>query len=143
MKNVRLALLVPAAVFAAVIVSPAHMVEAHSPADDVLRQEARWLKAITNGDRATVASILLPKYMHINDQGLLIDRAQELENTVPLPVTFTETEQTVDFAGLAAVVHGVNTITQPGKAPRRDRFTDVFVFEHGTWRALSAQETAL
>jgi len=53
------------------------------------------------------------------------------------------TEQTVDFAGDAAVVHGLNTITQSGKAPARVRFTDVFVKQNGRWMALSAQETAI
>lgn len=143
MKHVRLALLVPAALFVGTLVSPAPMVEAHSPIDDVLMQEARWLKAITNGDRATIQSILLPHYKHINDQGKLIDRLEELENTAKLPFTFTASEQTVDFAGLAAVVHGVNTITKGSSVVKRDRFTDVFVFDHGTWRALSAQETLI
>ena len=56
---------------------------------------------------------------------------------------FSATEQTVDFAGNVAAVHGLNTITQAGKVPARDMFTDMFAKQHGVWMALSAQETAL
>lgn len=51
-------------------------------------------------------------------------------------------EQTFDFAGSVAVVHGVNTITRAHKVSR-ERYTDVYVNQNGTWLALSAQETAI
>jgi hypothetical protein len=76
---------------------------------------------------------------------MLIDRAQELASTTKLPIAMNLTQETVDFdsSGDAAVVHGLNTIIQPGKPPSRARFTDVFVKQTGTWLALSAQETAI
>jgi hypothetical protein len=37
----------------------------------------------------------------------------------------------------------VNTLTHDGDVPARERFTDVFVLQDGTWLALSAQETAM
>jgi hypothetical protein len=52
-------------------------------------------------------------------------------------------EQTVDFAGDVAVVHGLNTLTESGKRLARERYTDVYVKRDGTWMALSAQETAI
>jgi ketosteroid isomerase-like protein len=114
-------------------------------AQAVLRQEARWIAAIVNGDRATVAAILRADFKHIDDRGTLIDLAQELASTTKLPIAMNLTQETVDFdsSGDAAVVHGLNTITQPGKPASRARFTDVFVKQNGTWLALSAQETAI
>jgi hypothetical protein len=113
------------------------------PCADVLAQEARWLTAITAGDRATVESILGPTFKHVNSEGQLVDRAKEVDGTTPLPLTMNPSEQIVDIAGDAAVIHGVNTLIQNGKVRTRERFTDVFVLQDGVWKALSAQETTL
>ncbi|HXL63254.1 MAG TPA: nuclear transport factor 2 family protein, partial [Mycobacterium sp.] len=113
------------------------------PCADVLAQEARWLTAITAGDRATVESILGPTFKHVNSEGQLVDRAKEVDGTIPLPFTMNPSEQIVDIAGDAAVIHGVNTLIQNGKVRTRERFTDVFVLQDGVWKALSAQETTL
>ncbi|MFC9838506.1 DUF4440 domain-containing protein [Rhodococcus sp. NPDC127530] len=51
--------------------------------------------------------------------------------------------QTVDIVGDTAVIHGVNTLTESGTVLARERFTDVFIQQNGTWMALSAQETAI
>jgi hypothetical protein len=52
-------------------------------------------------------------------------------------------EQLVDIAGDTAVIHGLNTLIDNGKVLARERFTDVFQLQNGTWIALSAQETTL
>lgn len=85
----------------------------------------------------------MANYKHITDQGAILSRTQELAATAKEPFTMKATAQTIDFAGDAAVVHGVNTLTQSGKILMRVRFTDVFVKRNGTWMALSAQETAI
>jgi hypothetical protein len=113
------------------------------PCADVLAQEARWLTAITAGDRATVESILGPTFKHVNSEGQLVDRVKEVDGTTPLPFTMNPSEQIVDIAGDAAVIHGVNTLIENGKVRTRERFTDVFVLQDGVWKALSAQETTL
>jgi hypothetical protein len=113
------------------------------PCSDVLAQEARWLTAITSGDRATVETILAPAFRHVNADGQMFDRAQEIAATEPLPFTFNASDQIVDIAGDAAVIHGINTLMQNGKVVDRERFTDVFVLQNGGWMALSAQETKL
>jgi len=113
------------------------------PCADVLAQEARWLTAITAGDRATVESILGPTFKHVNSEGQLFDRAKEVDSTTPLPFTMNPSEQIVDVAGDAAVIHGINTLIENGKVLTRERFTDVFVLQDGVWKALSAQETKL
>jgi len=108
----------------------------------VLAQEARWLTAITAGDVPTVESILAPTFRHINADGQLFDRAQEIASMEELPFTMNPSGQLVDIAGDTAVIHGVNTLIQDGKVLTRERFTDVFVLQNGIWMAISAQETA-
>lgn len=108
---------------------------------EVLAQEARWLTAITGGDRDTVDSILSADFKHITSEGKLLDRAQEIATTVKLPFAMNPTEQLVDIAGDTAVIHGLNTLTQNGRVMSRARFTDVFILQNGEWMALSAQET--
>ena len=113
------------------------------PCADVLVQERRWLTAITDGDRATVESILAPSFKHINADGELLDRAQEMAGIETVSFTMNPSEQHVDIAGETAVVHGVNTLIDGGKILARERFTDVFALANGIWVALSAQETTL
>src|SRR5262249_28907486 len=109
---------------------------------DVLAQEMRWLKAITDGDVATVESILGPTFKHINSEGRLLSRAEEIAAMAPLPFSMNPSEQFVDISGNTAVIHGVNTLIQDGTVIGVERFTDVFVLQDGVWKALSAQETA-
>ena len=50
-------------------------------------------------------------------------------------------EQLVGISGDTAIIHGVNTLIDNSAVIARERFTDVFVLQNGTWLALSAQET--
>lgn len=111
------------------------------PCADVLAQEQRWLSAITAGDVPTVESILGPAFRHINSEGRLLNRAEEIASMEPLPFTMNPSEQIVDIAGDTAVIHGVNTLIQDGQVIGVERFTDVFALQNGQWMALSAQET--
>jgi hypothetical protein len=113
------------------------------PCTEVLAQERRWLTAITDGDRATVESILAPSFKHINADGELLDRAQEMAGIEKVSFTMNPSEQHVDIVGDTAVIHGVNTLIDGGKILARERFTDVFALQNGIWVALSAQETTL
>ena len=95
------------------------------------------------GDRATVESILAPSFKHIDSDGKLLDRAQEIAGIEKVSFTMNPSDQLVDIAGDTAVVHGVNTLIDSGKVLALERFTDVFVLQNGSWIALSAQETTL
>jgi uncharacterized protein (TIGR02246 family) len=106
----------------------------------IMRLEARWLIALRHGDRATIASILAPDYKHVTSSGKLLDREQEISAASEPAPPMKWTDQTIDFAGETAIVHGLNTMTESGKAVR-ERFTDVFVNERGVWLAIAAQET--
>ena len=48
------------------------------PCADVLAQEMRWLTAITAGDVPAVESILSPTFKHVDSEGRLINRAEEI-----------------------------------------------------------------
>lgn len=117
--------------------------EAASVEEAVLAAEARWLQAITAGDRATIETILLPDFRHTTADGVILDRAQEIEGIVPLTATFTASEQVVNIYDDTAVVHGINTVTEGQTVVARERFTDVFIKRDGVWMALAAQETAI
>ena len=113
------------------------------PCAGVLAQERRWLTAITDGDRTTVESILAPNFKHINSDGDLLDRGQEIAALEKTSVTMNPSDQLVDIAGDTAIIHGVNTLIDNGAVLARERFTDVFILSDGVWMALSAQETTL
>jgi hypothetical protein len=147
MKRAAFLLLVLAVVSAGQFVAVPRGLAASSssPSNEVIRLEARWITAILNGDRSTVASILSDHFKHITNEGALIDRTQELAGIKKELFTIALSEQTVDFNpnGDAAVLHGLDTITQPGKPVKRQRFTDVFYKVNGTWLAVSAQENVI
>jgi hypothetical protein len=108
----------------------------------ILRQEARWLDALMKGDRATIASLLAPGYKHINSSGTLLDRDQELATASEPAGPMKWTDQTITLSGNMGIVHGLNTMAAAGKTVR-ERFTDVFVNQNGTWLAIAAQETTV
>lgn len=142
MKGLRIASAVYAgALGALILISASARASAPDSAAAVLHQETRWLNAIVDGDAKTVASILGPNFTHITSRGKLLHRAQELAALKKEPFTMNTSEQTVDFAGDAAVVHGLNTIVQSGKTLTRERYTDVYAKQNATWMALSSQET--
>lgn len=53
------------------------------------------------------------------------------------------TDQVVDIVGDTAMSHGVDTVTESGNLLARERFTDVFVKQDGTWMALGAGDLDL
>jgi hypothetical protein len=108
----------------------------------ILRQDARWLDALMKGDRATVASLLAPGYKHINSSGTLLDREQELATASEPAGPMKWTDLTITLSGNTGIVHGLNTMAASGKTVR-ERFTDVFVNQNGTWLAIAAQETTV
>jgi hypothetical protein len=124
-----------------VLVSISARASAPASAAAVLHQESRWLAAIVAGDAKVAAAMLSPNFTHITSRGELLHRAQELAAMKRESFTMNPSEQTVDFAGDAAIVHGLNTLVQSGKTLARERYTDVYVNQNGTWMALSAQET--
>jgi hypothetical protein len=118
--------------------------EAPPEAQAVLTVEHRWLKAIERGDVKWMAATLPENYVHVDYTGKLYYRDDEVKAAAkPSPFTEKWTEQTVDFAGNAAIVHGLSTVTDHGKVILRQRYTDVYEKTNGHWIPWSAQETAI
>lgn len=124
--------------------TPARTLASADPAAiAVLDREQTWLQAVAKHDAKLLGTVLAENFMHTNYKGVVTYREQELANVVkPKPYTEVTSEQTVDFAGKdAAVVHGLNTVSQGGNVILLLRYTDVYVKQNGRWLALSAQET--
>jgi hypothetical protein len=145
MQRFSIATLCSVIVFIASIVPAPARAEASPDAQAVLAQEERWLAAIVAGDRRTIDAILShePEFTHITADGKQLYRAQELAETKKEAFAMKATDQTVDFVANVAIVHGINTITQPHRPTARVRFTDVFVRRGMTWQAESAQESPI
>jgi len=132
------------ATFAA-FATPARVVASASPnAIAVLDREAQFLAAISRSDAKALGTILAANYVHTTYQGKIEYREDALRNVGAHSAYTQKTgEQTVDFAGDVAVVHGINTVSQGAKVVLRLRYTDVYVRQGGAWRVLSAQETKI
>ena len=132
---------------AAVILSLAALLPAHAWASAspkavaVLDVQHAWLKALKARDVKTIAQLLAPNYVHVDASGRMYHRDVELAGIEAMPpITENWGQETVDFAGTAAIVHGVSTNVQKGKT-FRERYVDVYQFINGRWQAISAQET--
>lgn len=125
---------------------PVHANASASPnAIAVLNREAQWLAAVSRGDAKTLGTILADNYVHTDYKGNVEYREGAIAN-IGRHKAYTQdtSEQTVDFAGSVAVVHGINTVSMSGKVVMRLRYTDVYVKDgRGAWKALSAQETPI
>lgn len=119
----------------------------HTPrtAAGALAAERNWVAAIERRDAAALGCLLAPGFTDNNWQGKLVTRAEMLDGFAAKPkITLVLDELTTDVSGDMAVVRGRNRQTGPdGKPAGAVRFTDIFVYRAGAWRALRAQETVI
>ena len=127
------------------ILAPAAARASASPqAIAVLNVEQRWLSAIAHHDEVALGKILGDDYARVNYFGTLSYRQDELAAVRRRhPYAQKTSEQTVDFAGDAAIVRGVNTVTRSGRVIARLRYTDVYALRAGRWVAVASQETTM
>jgi hypothetical protein len=123
---------------------PPARADAPPEAQAVLAQEHRWLNALEAGDATALGAILPDNFIHITYLGKVRYRDDELANAKgPKPYKQHLSEQTVDFSHDVAIVHGLNTISRQENVVLQLRYTDVYIKDHGHWRPISAQETAI
>jgi ketosteroid isomerase-like protein len=119
----------------------------HTPktTDGALAAERYWVAAIERRDAAALGCLLAPGFTDFNWRGQVVGRAAMLGGFAARPrVRLTLDDLSVDLDGDLAVVRGRNRQTGPdGKPAGMVRFTDVFVYRDGAWRALRAQETVV
>lgn len=108
----------------------------------LLQLEQSWLQAAQSRDIDALRRILSDDYVDINYAGVLRDKADALRssNVTSRKSTQTLSEEKVRIYGSTAIVTGLGTLVT-GSHTYQWRFTDVFNAEHGTWRAVSSQET--
>jgi len=105
--------------------------------------EAAWVAALQARDTAALARLLTDDFVDTTWQGARRAKPEVLAGLAangPQPLDISDL--TVSLHGDTAVCRGLNTIRGPDAAVRAHiRFTDVFLYRDGGWRALSAQET--
>lgn len=116
--------------------------QAAAAAAPLLQLEQTWLRAAQSRDIGALQRILSDDYVDINYAGILRDKADALKapNVTSRKTTQTLSEERVRIYGTTAVVTGLGTLAA-GKHRYQWRFTDVFIADHGAWRAVSSQET--
>jgi len=110
-----------------------------------LAAEHYWVSAIEHRDVAALDCLLADGFTDFDWQGRVVTRAQMLDGFAAKPhITLELDDLSTDVIGEMAVVRGRNAQTGPdGKPMGAVRFTDVFVWRAGAWRALRAQETVI
>jgi hypothetical protein len=114
-------------------------------AEVVIRFEQDWLRALNEHNRSTLGKILADDFLNSSWKGELRTKRQIIDQTNNQSTYGQKlTDMTVSFYGNAAIVRGLNIISDAsGKIVLRLRFTDVLIYRHRKWQAVSAQETAI
>jgi ketosteroid isomerase-like protein len=130
---------------AAIALMTAACPERPRTAAGALATETAWVAAIESRDVAALTCILDPAFADNNWRGERVARAEVLARLPHRPSSQLHlSDLQVTVRGDMAMVRGVNTQTTPdGKAIGAVRFTDVFVYRGGSWRAVAAQETVI
>jgi hypothetical protein len=112
-------------------------------AEGVRYAEAAWAKAIETRDAPKLACRLAPEFVDSDWQGRMRARADVLAALGSHPqVHLALSELTIRLIRNVAIARGLNSErSADGHFVGQVRFTDVFVYEKGIWRAISAQET--
>ena len=133
------------AAVAALAGSASHTATPTSGADRgrIAALEQHWLAAIRNRDQRALENILADGFTDITVTGEKRGRKEAIAHAVaPADTTQTITRLNVRVFGDTAIATGINQVHSRAQGWTAEvAFTDVFVREHGDWRAVSAQET--
>jgi ketosteroid isomerase-like protein len=109
----------------------------------LLEMENRWVNALDHRDSKALDCLLAQDFVDSDATGQLRTRQQVLD-AVPNRKTYAQhlEDLRARLYGDTGIVHGVNRVTdKEGKEVARVRFTDVFRYRDGQWRAVSGHET--
>jgi hypothetical protein len=118
----------------------------HPPTSEgVLATEHAWVRALEMRDSRALSCILAREFTDTNWRGEVLARGAVLARLPSRPPsTLKLSDLSVFRQGRFAVVRGMNSQTGPdGRSAGSVRFTDVFVYRAGAWRAIAAQETLI
>jgi hypothetical protein len=107
--------------------------------------ERAWVRAIEARDVKMLGCILAPEFSDTNWRGDVVPRAAVLRRLPQRPASTLKLSNLSVFRnGHFAIVRGTNTQAGSDTASSGSvRFTDVFVYRGGAWRAIAAQETLI
>ena len=107
--------------------------------------EQQWIQVLEKRDTAGLKCILAPEFTDIGTNGLIRDRQQVVGSLANRPDYRAHLEELrILIIGDTGLVRGLNRVTDSNGHPLAAlRFTDVFRYVGGRWKAVSAQETLL
>jgi ketosteroid isomerase-like protein len=105
--------------------------------------EYRWAKALEQKDAAAVACLLADDFQDAGVYGELHNREEALASVAQRgPGSNQLSELRPHVFGDTGYVRGLNTVIDAqGHATAKVRFTDIFVYRDGRWKAVAGQET--
>jgi hypothetical protein len=110
----------------------------------VCHSQPRTEAAVLATEDAWVAAILDPSFADTSWRGELISRGQVLDRLPGRPESkLTLSDVHAVLIGNVAIVRGVNSQSDRGRAIGSVRFVDVFAYRSGRWQAVSAQESLI
>ncbi|HLW83651.1 MAG TPA: nuclear transport factor 2 family protein [Candidatus Sulfotelmatobacter sp.] len=115
----------------------------------ILTLEVAWNQAVQSRDAKALRILLAPEVVYIDYDGTVMDREQYLasvDSPPNVPLQIVNESMTVRMYGAVAVVNGVyrETGAKNGKPYlHRERFTDTWVREGGSWLCVASQSTLI
>lgn len=109
----------------------------------LVQLEQNWAEALSRHDADAVGCILAEEFQDVDPDGRLHDRAETLA-AIPdrQPGINRLSELAPHVHGDFAYIRGLATLLDPaGNIKARVRFTDVYVYRDGRWRAVAGQES--
>jgi ketosteroid isomerase-like protein len=114
-------------------------------ADTLLKIEQTWANALQEKNADAVACIMAEGFEDANTDGQVNNRDEILAH-IPQRHAGSNTlsEMHAHLHGDSAYVRGLNTVKDAnGKTLAQVRFTDIFLYQNGVWKAIAGHETLL
>ena len=119
---------------------PSHQVK---DGDALIQIENNWAKSLGEKNVDAVSCIVGDDFEDAGVDGQVHDRSETLAH-IPQrrPGSNSLSEMRAHVYGDAGYVRGLNTVKDAeGKSVAQVRFTDIFVYRNGVWKAVAGHET--
>jgi ketosteroid isomerase-like protein len=115
----------------------------------IMALENAWNQAVHAKDTTALKLLLAPELVYVDYDGKLMDKEQYLvsvQSPAMLPARVVSESMNVKLYGTVAMVHGVyrESGMRNGKPyTLRERFTDAWTRQSGTWMCVSSHSTLI
>jgi ketosteroid isomerase-like protein len=115
----------------------------NSDADALRKLNEDYIRSVEHSDVKCFEQILAPDFLNSNPDGLLVDRAEFLEQIArPAKISNLEAHDVrVRLVGEVAIIHARTTYRLPDGRTAAGRYTDVWARRQGRWLCISAHVT--